>query len=469
MVSLKDFFRRPPLTGNALRTFRLHLVYVVLDAVAGGILLNAPLVALKALEAQNWHLPLRELFSGVGMLLSLYLGCWMARRRKMPFVFIPGILAAISAILMATVSNSALWFLSLLGIGALFEIVTRPAVAAIVRANYPSEHRGHAAGELRKWASLSFVISTLTSALILQSADRYSSVAVDALPWEFLNSLSAWIVERTPQILMVIAGCLELIGFSCFRKIRVEEEPTAASRELKPEIGRSFREAWYVVARDGRYRRYLLGCFLDGFFQMLYYPLIWAFLLVDLGFGYFGCSALMHAIPALIAFLATGALGRVLDRTNPWLSWAGIRLLWGMDALLLAATPFYASVFPPALIILPLLGRVLRGAVQGGWWVMWWQIGVTHFAPPGEDTSRYAGIMVFLNGATRLIASAAGIGLAALAVPPGALLIVGGMGVILSGAYSLWQGRRERRQRLPDTIQDFERQFTQTHDIHATR
>ena len=41
---------------------------------------------------------------------------------------------------------------------------------------------------------------------------------------------------------------------------------------------------------------------------------------------------------------------------------------------------------------------MLRGSVQGGWWVLWWQIGVTHFAPPGQDTSRYMGIMVFLNG-----------------------------------------------------------------------
>ena len=69
--------------------------------------------------------------------------------------------------------------------------------------------------------------------------------------------------------------------------------------------------------------------------------------------------------------------------------------------------------------VLPLLGRVLRGSVQGGWWVLWWQIGVTHFAPPGEDTSRYMGIMVFLNGASQIAASLAGMALTAAVGPAG--------------------------------------------------
>jgi len=230
---------------------------------------------------------------------------------------------------------------------------------------------------------------------------------------------------------------------------------------LKPEIAKSLRDAFGVVARDGRYRRYLLGCFADGFCQMLYFPLIWAFLSRELGFGYVGCSALMHGIPALAAFAMTGVLGHLIDRSNPWVSWAWIRVVWGLDALILAATPFCATLFPPALVVLPVLGRILRGSVQGGWWIMWWQIGVTHFAPPGENTSRYMGIMVFLNGVIRFSASAAGMVLAAMAVPPGALLIIGGLGVILSGIYSFWQAAAENREHRAETMTEFEHQFTE--------
>lgn len=454
-------FRGPELTGNARRTFRFHLAYAIFDAAAGGILLNAPLVAIKAFEAANWHLPLRELYSGVGMIATLYLGSWMARRRKMPFVFIPGMIAGISAVMMAVATSSAFWFLTLLGIGAMFEIVTRPAVTAILRVNYPVQQRGHATGEVRKWSSLSFVASSLVSAWLLQVAADYDPVGFGRGPHALAGHLVEWSAEHTPHILMISAGLLSLVSFVCFRRIRVDEDLESRRRDLKPEIGKNLRDALGVVIRDGRYRRYLFGCFLAGFFQMLYFPLIWAFLSRELRFGYVGCSALMHAIPALVAFAVTGALGHLFDRSNPWISWAWVRFLWGLDALILAATPYAAVLFPPALFILPVLGRILRGSVQGGWWIMWWQIGVTHFAPPGEDTSRYMGMMVFLNGAIRLGASAAGIVLVALAVPPGALLVAGGLGVIASGVHSLWQARRERREHGPETMADFETQFVE--------
>lgn len=455
----KDLLRGPELAGNAGRTLRLHLTYAVLDAAAGGILLNAPLMAIKAFEAANWHLPLRELFSGVGMITTLYLGSWMAPRRKMPFVFIPGMLAGISALLMAVATRSAFWFLTLLGVGAMFEIVTRPAITTILRFNYPVEQRGHATGEVRRWSSLSFVASSLLSALWLQIAANWPSTSGGAPPDATVHYALRWSADYAVHILIVLAGVLSLLSFICFRQIRVAEDVAGQRRDLQPEIARSFRDALGVVLRDARYRRYLTGCFLDGFCQMLYFPLIWAFLSRELRFGYVGCSALMHAYPALVAFVMTGVLGRWFDRSNPWVSWAWVRFLWGLDALILAATPFYAMWFPPALILLPVLGRTLRGTVQGGWWVMWWQIGVTHFAPPGEDTSRYMGIMVFLNGAIRLGASAMGMVLAAMAIPPGMLMIIGGLGVILSGFYSLWQAARERRELRPETMAEFERQF----------
>jgi len=454
------FFRWPALSGNAARTLRLHLAYAVFDAAAGGILLNAPLVAIKAFEAANWHLPLRELFSGAGMIAALYLSSWMAPRRKMPFVFIPGVLAVTATLMMATATGSSFWFLTLLGVGALFEIVTRPAITAVLRANYPVEHRGHATGEVRKWSSLAFVVSSFASAGILHLAAEHAKTTLGDQPAAWGEAMLVWLAAHTAQLLMIVAALLSLASFLCFRAIRVEEKLSAEPRDWHPEIVKNFRDALGVVARDARYRRYLLGCFLDGFCQMLYFPLIWAFLSHDLRFGYLGSSALMHGIPALMAFLATGVLGRLFDRSNPWISWACVRFAWGADALLLAATPFCALFFPPALILLPLLGRIFRGSVQGGWWILWWQIGVTHFAPPGEDTSRYMGVMVFLNGVIRLVASAAGMVLAAMAVPPGTLILVGGIGVMLSGVYSLYHAAWERKRRCPETMTDFERQFT---------
>ena len=435
-------FPRLDLPPDARRTFRFHLAYALLDAACGGILLNAPFIALREIQAQNWQLPLREVFSGVGMLGVVYLGSRMARRRKMPFVFIPGILAGFSALAMTLMLalGDPFWFLTFFGVGAMFEIVTRPAITAILRLNYPVVQRGRVTATVRQWSSLSFVAWNLFSAVVLWCAGD--------------------LARTVAQIQMIGAAVLGLVAFVCFRQIRVHETPETLHSGFQLGIVDNIRDAARVVIADGRYRRYLFGCFVDGFFAMLYFPLIWAFLKESLGFGYVGCAALMHTIPALAAFATTAWLGRWFDRANPWISWAWVRFGWGLDALLLAATPLAATFFAPLLVILPVLGRVLRGSVQGGWWILWWQIGVTHFAPPGADTSRYMGIMVFLNGVIRIVASLVAIGLTRqLSLQPSTLLWIGGLGVIASGFYSLWQAAREREERRPETFAAFEAQF----------
>jgi len=437
---MRRLFPRLDLHDDARRTFRFHLAFALLDAACGGILLNAPIIAIKAIDAENWQLPIREVLGGVGMLAALYLGSWMAPRRKMPFVFIPGMLAGLSALGMVLAMNNAFWLLTFFGLGAMFEIVTRPAVAAILRQNYPVARRAQAASTVRQWSSLMFLVFNLSAAYWLHAAgDRVIEVAAFE---------------------MTVASVLGLAAFFCFRQIRVRETPPTLENTLRLDIGKNIRDAVRVVAVDARWRRYLLGCFLDGFFGMLYFPMIWAFLSTALEFGYVQCAALMHAVPALAAFATTAMLGRWFDRGNPWVSWAWVRFFWGLDALLLAAAPWAAGWWAPLLFLLPLAGRLLRGGVQGGWWVLWWQIGVTHFAPPGEDTSRYMGVMVFLNGAIRIVASLAGMVLAAWAVQPVTLLWIGGLGVIASGVYSLVLAAVERRDRLPRTFAEFEAQFT---------
>lgn len=45
VTTLRGFFRGPHLPGNAGRTLRFHPAYGVLNPIAGGILLNASIVA----------------------------------------------------------------------------------------------------------------------------------------------------------------------------------------------------------------------------------------------------------------------------------------------------------------------------------------------------------------------------------------------------------------------------------------
>ena len=361
---IHDFFRAPSLPRQSRTTYRYHLAFAVLDAVAGGILANAPFVALKVLGATEWQLGLNLTLSGAGMLFTLYLGSWMASRPKMPFVFLPGVAGALVTSGMVLTENS-LVFLTLGGLGLMFNTISRPAVTAVIRCNYPPTHRGLATGEIRKWSSLVFL------AVFLLSAAQLDLVA-------HLPAADRMQVVR----LQIVLGSLVSVGsFLCFRRIHVQEDLSGQRVDLRPEVVESFYEAARVLQADRRYLRYLAGGFLFGFSLALYSSYIPAFLVRDLKYSYVQCSLLMHVIPATAAFLATGLLGRWIDRSNPWWSWAWIRFGSGVDGLLLAATKSCAVVLPALGTVLPVVARTSLGSVQGASWILWWQVGVGPLRP----------------------------------------------------------------------------------------
>jgi len=175
--------------------------------------------------------------------------------------------------------------------------------------------------------------------------------------------------------------------------------------------------------------------------------------------SYVTSAFLLHILPGIFSFLATGAIGQWIDRTNPWKAWSWIRLGWGLDPVILAITPVLASISPPLALALAGVARTSRGLVMGGSWILWWQVGVNHFAPPGADTSRYMGMILFANGIARLVGPLFGawlLGIASIQV----VFLAGGFLVLLSSLLSYLQLNRELSNSRLNTIKNFEDQFT---------
>lgn len=433
-----EFVRGPELPQETRHTYVRHLAFVILTAVAMGILSNMPVMAVKRMAPANWQLTLRIVFSGGGQLFVLYLGGWMATLPKMPFVVAPGLAFAACSVAMIGLTGNVFGFLAVLGIGLFFETLSRPAIAAVIRMNYPATCRGSAVGELRKWSSLVYLLATLLSSVAFDRAKDHP------------------LLMARSQLLL--AGVLSAAGFWVFATIRVREIPDGADRTIRPNVGRQFADAWRIVATDARFRQYLIGSFLYCVGALTYPMLMEPFVAKDLGFGYIGTAVLVNVLPALLAFLTTGAWGRWFDRVNPWYAWAWIRTGWGLNALILAAAPLLAGRFPAAAWALPFAARVVFGVVMGASWVLWWQIGANHFAPPGGDTTRYMGILIFLNGITRIVAPLAGAWVATR-YSRAAALGIGGAIVMVSAAHSAWQAWRERQDARLATMADFEEQF----------
>jgi hypothetical protein len=424
---------RSSLPANCRDTYVRHLVYALLDAVAAGILANAPLMALKGMGSPPWQMALQMTISSVGMFFTLYWGGYMAYRNKMPFVVGPG-LAFVACSAGMAVTRSVLPFLVLAGMGALFETLARPAIVAVIREKYPASHRGAATGRVRTWCSLVFLVSGIASAWLL---DRTS-----ATPLPMIRSQ------------MLIAAALSAAGFLVFCTIRLDDvRNEQGSRPSQP-----IREALHIAKTDGRFARYLLIGGLYSLGGMLFASFLPVLFSNRLKCGYLASTLFLHVQPGILAFAATGWIGGQIDRSNPWAVWRWIRLGWGLDPVLLAATPGLAVFSPMGALALVFTARVFRGLVMGGSWLLWWQVGVCHFARPGADTTRYQGMALFVNGLARLTGPIVG-ALLLHSASIEVVLLAGGSVVLLSAWLSSRELAREENHPELSTIERFERQF----------
>lgn len=432
-----DFLIGPKLHGESRRTYRRHLTYAIFQALAEGILANAPVMALKGMGSPNWQMALEKSISSFGMFLLIYLGGVMAVRKKMPFVFWPGIAYAICALCMGLTDN-VMFFLILFGVGTLFDNILRPALTAIIRFNYPVELRGAVVGEIRKWSSIVFLVGSLGSAMLLDLAAQNSR----------------WMIKGQ----MASASLLLILGFIIFKTIHVKEDAQVAKNRPPLGIKKSFHDSVGIFRSDKRFRRYLGIGFLYCFGGMTFASFIPVLLTKDLQFSYVGATMFLYFIPALITFFTTGYVGQWIDRVSTWKAWGWIRLGWGLDAVVLAGTPMAAFWFPPAALVMPFIARLFRGVVQGGSYILWWEVGVNHFAPPGGDTTRYMGMILFLNGLGRLFGPMFG-ALLITQVNTGTVMLAGGAFVLLSCALSFLEHRRERKIEYLKTMMNFEISF----------
>jgi len=253
---------------------------------------------------------------------------------------------------------------------------------------------------------------------------------------------------------LVLAGVASLVSFLCFRTIQIQSGTSPSNAEAAGESAVPIGQAWQILRRDLRFRAYLMVGFLyalGGLIYVSYIPVIFH----RLQLGYFASALMLNTLPTILSVLTTSRLGAWMDRVNSWRAWAVIRLGWGLDALLLAAAiPLAAVSFPLALGLI-ILGRFCRGTVMGSSWILWWQVGVNHFAPPPE-TTRYLGLILFVNGLARLAGPALGAVLLQGHCPLEIIFGLGGLLVILSAWLSRTRELAERGHSHLQTVAIFE-------------
>jgi hypothetical protein len=382
------------------------------------------------LKAANWHLALPTGLSGFGLLLSLVLGLWMARRPKMPFVLIPGLLSGATCLGMIAVPQS-FGFLFLLGLSTLFDTITRPAITAIIRANYPVETRGLVTGQLRQWGAAVFLVATAATAGLLDLDSRWPVI----------------------QAILATAAVLQLCGYLAFSLIRVQHERADLVDDDAEESLLAFAQSTAATLRqDSRFLWYLGGCFLYGVSALTYDPVVRAYFSTEFGLNYLWCAVLIDVLPSICSVITVRRLGAWFDRTNPLVAWTFIRIAWGLDPLLLAIAPSW----PAGSLAIVLAARISRGSVMNGSWILGWQLATNYFARRRELTSVYMGCYLTVTGAQRLVGPLLGALLVGLVSRRG-VLFIGGFFVMVSAFHAWRQAESERIDGRSPTFAEKER------------
>jgi len=388
------------------------MAYTLLDAVFAGIIGNTPLMAVKAMGATDVQLELPLTMAAVGLFASVFTGAAMATRRKKPFVLLPGLAGAVSALIMAWI-NAPGWFLAASGVISIFDFAMRPAVPSILRIVYPDHCRSHVAGTMRQYASIVFLGATLLSASLLAAAGGH--------------------IRQMIQLELTVAGLASIAAFACFKQLPDHGDGSLA--EASPEHDPEGVHGLPSLApfRDRQFRRYIAIFFVFGFSNLFHSGIVPAFFARDLGFGYVQATLFIHIIPNVTAFLAGGRLTAWFDRASIWRSYSFVTLMWGLDPVLLATLPF---AWPAVLA-----ARIARGPAVVGSFVLTFFTGVHAFAQPGRETSRYMAALFFVNGLARLLAPpTAAFALAYLSRR--SILFYGGMGVLAASALFLWSDKK---------------------------
>jgi hypothetical protein len=408
----------PDFAPDVRRTYSYHRAYSALSGVVAGILANGPTIGIKALGAADWHLTLPMSLSGIGLLLALALGIWMARRPKLSFVLVPGF-ASCAACLGMALAPDPRDFLFLLGLFNLLDSVSRPAITVIIRLNYPAESRGWVTGHLRRWSGGTFLVSAQATGWFLDQAGTWPAI----------------------QGVLVTATMLQMLAHIAFSRIQVNPEPQADA-DAGPFAGvgpSSLRRTLAAVLGDLRFLRYLGGSMIFQLGNLMYEPIVRAFLAKELHFDYTQCVFIADVLPSTFSLTTTPRLGAWLDRTNPLIAWSLIRLGWGIDPLLLALS----STWPASAMAIAAIARLIRGGVMNGSYILWWELGGNYFATRRELTSVYVGTSFSVNGVQRMIGPPLGAYLGSVLSRP-AVLVIGGLLVLFSAYLARRQAEDEK-------------------------
>ncbi len=354
-------------------TYYYNLRAAIFNGVALGVGDLFANIAAKQLGASSLHLAMIHSMMGLGMIVAFFVGGLAAGRRKVPFVFWPRMTSGIGFFILGWVSLP-LGFCLLAGSIGLVGQAGVPAMAGILRVNYPARIRGMITGFTRRWFFLVSLVVSLAASEIIQR-------------WP-----GSW------RAILPVGGVSALIAGFMLHRIKVRGEA-----HLEPADAPPFRplEPFKVLVRDERFRQYTTAFFIFGFANIMMNPVLPIVLKTDMHADFRQMQWAWSILPRILMILTVGFWGKLMDRSNPLTMRGWMNLLWAMLPFMVFLAPLEPLVIGgTGLAVKPLwfvyTGRSCQGLVVAGQGLIW-HLGIMYFARK-EDVPLYMSVHIGLTG-----------------------------------------------------------------------
>ena len=358
-------------------TYYYNLRAALFNGVALGIGQLFHTIAAKQLGASSAMLAAIDSMNGLGMIAAFFVGGMVVGRRKIPFVFWPRMTSALAFFMLGYV-NVALGFCLLAGSVGMISQAGIPAMASVMRVNFPARIRGMIMGFTRRWFFLTALLASLVASEVIQ---RWPGTWRGILP---------------------IGGFCALVAGFLLQRIRVRGEgehgPTPEPPPFRP------LHPFRVLVRNVRFRHYTTAFFIFGFANIMMRPVLPLVLKQDMGADFRQMQWAWSIIPQIVLILTVSFWGKIIDRSNPITMRSWMNMLWAFMPLLI----FSAYFLPPFLpfraeaIWFAYAGRGLQGLVSGGQGIIW-HLGIMYFARR-DNVPTYMAAHIGLTGLRAAIA-----------------------------------------------------------------
>jgi hypothetical protein len=390
-------FNSITLSQREKKTFRLHLIYSIIEGFIAGILVLNEFVFLKSLHGSNYQIGLLFQFSVVAMVLLLLFNEFIRRiRNKKRLLRITGIVARAPLFLMILFPTEVsgltgtniyhILFLTIFLIYFIANLVIFPTINLLLKTNY--EHPNF--GELYGYASSANKVLMLVSTLLF-------GIVLDVDNFAFI-----YVYPGLAVCSIISLFLLSNIGYD-------EKDFIPVKESFFMSVRQSSKRMINILRFNRPYLHFEIGFMLYGFAFMSTIAVITIFYEKALHLNYTSVGFYKN-VYNIVAIMLLPVLGRILGKVDPrkfaiftFSSFLLYFFFMGLTEYISFNLEWIGITIYPVLVIAMLFNGVFAGTMA-----LLWYIGSAYFCPK-EEAADYQSVHLSLTGVRAIFAPLLGV------------------------------------------------------------